>query len=270
MISKLRKILLCAGAIGWGISVLGVLLPWSVLSSLIQSSDAFYACCDSYVAYLLRMAYGGWSIIGFLFLMVLLKPKTYGNLVPLLEIASIFEGSVLLIHGLLLRLPMFPFAADVFFCLVIGLGLLWTERKAVGLSKLHGLIIVLSLLFLCSCNKVITKEDCYGEWIPLQDESAEKCIVLSQDGTMKCNNLEWKDVASDREGTMPPSGKWTIGSENTMIMSVVNNHAKTIHFDFNDRLAGYGGYVIEQDGRIEMWFTVGDPDLYEFKKFVRK
>ena len=128
MISKLRKILLCAGAIGWGVSVLGVLLPLNVLSPLIQDSDAFYAIYyDSYVAYLFRMACGGWSIIGFLFLMVLLKPKTYGNLVPLLAIASIFEGSVLLIHGLLLRLPMFPFAADVFFCLVIGLGLLWTE-----------------------------------------------------------------------------------------------------------------------------------------------
>ena len=129
MTSKLRKILLCAGAIGWGIAVLGVLLPWHILSPFIESSDAFYECCDYYVQYLLRMAFGSWSIVGFLFLMVLLKPKKYGTLVPLLAIASIFEGFILLIHGLLLRLTLFPFAGDVLFCLVVGFGLLWTERK---------------------------------------------------------------------------------------------------------------------------------------------
>ena len=59
-----------------------------------------------------------------MFLMVLLKPHKYGNLVPLLAWSSIFEGIVLLVHGLLAGISLFPFAGDVFFCLVVGCGLL--------------------------------------------------------------------------------------------------------------------------------------------------
>ena len=132
MTSKLRIILLFAGAIGWGIAVLGVLLPWKWMLPMLQSMGAAYDFSDHQVQYWLRMACGGWSIIGFLFVMALLKPKKYGNLVSLLAIASIFEGFILLIHGLLLRLTLFPFAGDVLFCLVVGFGLLWTERKRFG------------------------------------------------------------------------------------------------------------------------------------------
>jgi hypothetical protein len=70
------------------------------------------------------MATTAWIIIGFLYLMVLLKPQKYDNLIPLLAWGTLFEGIVLLIHGLYLNLPLFPFAGDVGFCLIVGGGLL--------------------------------------------------------------------------------------------------------------------------------------------------
>jgi hypothetical protein len=62
-------------------------------------------------------------------LIVLLKPQKYNNLIPLLAWGTLFEGIVLLIHGLYLNLPLFPFAGDVGFCLIVSGGLLLTDRR---------------------------------------------------------------------------------------------------------------------------------------------
>ena len=120
----MKRIFLLAGVIRWGISILGVLLPWSVMDIVLQNMGAASPITDVQVQYWFRMATGAWSIIGFLYLMVLLKPQKYNNLIPLLAWGTVFEGIVLLIHGLYLNLPLFPFAGDVGFCLIVGGGLL--------------------------------------------------------------------------------------------------------------------------------------------------
>jgi hypothetical protein len=129
---KLPTLLLAAGAIGWGVAVLGVLLPWKAMTPMLQSMGSSSDFSDAQMQYWLRMACGGWSIIGFLFMMALLNPRKYGNLVPLLAWCSLFEGIVLLVHGLISDVALFPFAGDVLFCLVVGGGLLWTESVSQG------------------------------------------------------------------------------------------------------------------------------------------
>ena len=124
-----KRIFLLAGAIGWGISILGVLLPWSVMDIVLQNMGAASPVTDVQVQYWFRMATGAWSIIGFLYLMILLNPQKYNNLISLLAWGTVFEGIVLLIHGLYLNLPLFPFAGDVGFCLIVGGGLLLTDRR---------------------------------------------------------------------------------------------------------------------------------------------
>ncbi len=124
----MKRIFLLAGAIGWGVSILGVLLPCSVMDIVLQNMGAASPITDEQVQYWFRMATGAWSIIGFLYLIVLLKPQKYNNLIPLLAWGTVFEGIVLLIHGLYLNLPIFPFAGDVGFCLIVGGGLLLSNR----------------------------------------------------------------------------------------------------------------------------------------------
>ena len=124
----MKRIFLLAGAIGWGMSILGVLLPWNVMDIVLQNMGAASPITDVQVQYWFRMATGAWSIIGFLYLMVLLKPQKYNNLIPLLAWGTVFEGIVLLIQGLYLNLPLFPFAGDVGFCLIVGGGLLLSNR----------------------------------------------------------------------------------------------------------------------------------------------
>ena len=125
----MKRIFLLAGAIGWGISILGVLLPWSVMEIVLQNMGAASPVTDVQVQYWFRMATGAWSIIGFLYLMILLNPQKYNNLISLLAWGTVFEGIVLLIHGLYLNLPLFPFAGDVGFCLIVGGGLLLQKGK---------------------------------------------------------------------------------------------------------------------------------------------
>ena len=125
----MKRIFLLAGAIGWGISILGVLLPWSVMDIVLQNMGAASPITDVQVQYWFRMATTAWSIIGFLYLIVLLKPQKYNNLIPLLGWGTLFEGIVLLIHGLYLNLPIFPFSGDVGFCLIVGGGLLYTNKR---------------------------------------------------------------------------------------------------------------------------------------------
>lgn len=124
----MKRIFLLAGAIGWGVSILGVLLPWNVMDIVLQNMGAASPITDVQIQYWFRMATGAWSIIGFLYLMVLLKPQKYDNLIPLLGCGTLFAGIVLLIHGLYLNLPIFPFAGDVGFCLTVGGGLLLSNR----------------------------------------------------------------------------------------------------------------------------------------------
>ena len=125
----MKRIFLLAGAIGWGVSILGVLLPWNVMDIVLQNMGAASPITDVQLQYWFRMATGAWSIIGFLYLIVLLKPQKYNNLIPLLAWGTVFEGIVLLIHGLYLNLPLFPFAGDVGFCLIVGGGLLLTNKR---------------------------------------------------------------------------------------------------------------------------------------------
>ena len=125
----MKRIFLLAGAIGWGISILGVLLPWSVMDIVLQNMGAASPITDVQVQYWFRMATGAWSIIGFLYLIVLLKPQKYNNLIPLLGWGTLFEGIVLLIHGLYLNFPLFSFAGDVGFCRIVGGGLLLTNKR---------------------------------------------------------------------------------------------------------------------------------------------
>ena len=128
------SLFLAAGAIGWGISIVGVFLPWRMMNIVLQNMGASAPVTDPQLQYWFRMATGAWSIIGFLFLMVLLFPAKYRNLVPLLAIGTLFEGVVLLLWGLFLKLPLFPFAGDVCFCLVVGCGLLFTGTRLGQLS----------------------------------------------------------------------------------------------------------------------------------------
>ena len=47
----MKRIFLLAGTIGWGVSILGVLLPWSVMDIVLQNMGAASPITDVQVQY---------------------------------------------------------------------------------------------------------------------------------------------------------------------------------------------------------------------------
>ncbi len=124
------RLLVWAAVAGWGVSLLGVFLPWSWMEVVLQNlGKGSTPVDDPMLRYWLRMATASWSMIGFLFLCCALRPKKYAALLPLLGCGCIFIGIVLLLNGLALSLPPLPFFGDVAFCLGIGGGILFFQPR---------------------------------------------------------------------------------------------------------------------------------------------
>ena len=130
MYTRLLKLLLAVAVFGWGISILGVVLPWSVATTGLSGLGAGPIPDDPMLNYWLRMAGGGFTMVGAVFAAILLAPKKYAILIPLMAWLSIAEGAILLVSGLRLGLPPFPFWGDTGFCLSIGIGLLLVHPRA--------------------------------------------------------------------------------------------------------------------------------------------
>lgn len=130
MYSRLLKLILMVAALGWGISVVGVLLPWPVAENCLRGLGVGPLPADPMLDYWLRMAGGGFTMVGALFVAILVQPRKYEVLLPMLAWLCIAEGVVLLVSGLRLGLPPFPFWGDVSFCLGVGVGLLVVQPRA--------------------------------------------------------------------------------------------------------------------------------------------
>ena len=110
--------------------MLGGLSPWSWAVAGLHGLGAENIPNDPMLNYWMRMAGGGFSIIGALFAAILIAPKKYAVLIPLMAYLSIAEGVILLVSGLLIGLPPFPFWGDTSFCLGVGIGLLIVYPRA--------------------------------------------------------------------------------------------------------------------------------------------
>jgi len=86
----MKRLFLLAGAGGWGISILGILLSWPRMNRILQNMGTITPVTDPQIQYWFRMATGGWSIIGFFFLVAFLKPDKYKNLVPIPLLLCLF------------------------------------------------------------------------------------------------------------------------------------------------------------------------------------
>ena len=135
MYRRLLKLILLVATFGWGISMLCVLLPWSWAVTGLHGLGAESIPHDPMLNYWMRMAGGGFSIIGAIFAAILIAPKKYAVIIPLMAYLTIVEGIILLISGLLIGLPPFPFWGDTTFCLGVGISLLVIYPRAIKEAK---------------------------------------------------------------------------------------------------------------------------------------
>lgn len=123
-LTLLRFILFAAG-LGWGLTVVGVFLPWEWATEHLEKFGGSGEIPDDHMLnYWMRMAAGAFGIVGMFFLLAAWRPYEYKNIIPLLAYASLFEGAVLLFYGFKFKLPLFPFGPDVAIALIPGVMIL--------------------------------------------------------------------------------------------------------------------------------------------------
>jgi hypothetical protein len=129
---KLRLLRLCLGftAMTWGASVAGIFLSWSAATQALEGLGAQPIVYDRMLDYWLRMAAGAFALIGCWYLVLMIWPKKFHAAIPWFGGLMLAEGVILLIHGLRLSLPPFPFYGDVSACLIGGGAILYLSRHA--------------------------------------------------------------------------------------------------------------------------------------------
>lgn len=126
---NILRIVLFFTGLGWGLTVIGVFLPWDFATEHLEIFGGSGPIPDDpMLNYWLRMASGAFGIIGVFFLISAWKPHEYKNIIPLLGWLSLFEGFVLLYYGLLFNLRFFPFVLDVSIGLVPGIAILLLKK----------------------------------------------------------------------------------------------------------------------------------------------
>ena len=125
---RLLRLLLFVSAFGWAISAIGIILPWSTVIVGLNGLGAGTIPHDPMLDYWIRMTAGAFTGIGIFFLVIAINPRRFSNVIGLAGLLQFTEGIVLLIHGLRLGLPPFPFYGDTSFCLLAG-ACIWFLRN---------------------------------------------------------------------------------------------------------------------------------------------
>lgn len=122
------------------------------------------------------------------------------------------------------------------------------------------LVVFLFLVASCDQGKVKNPDQCFGEWKMLDDPSHEKSFILKENGKAEFNNLLIADIAGNEEGKIPETGTWKLVSDGS------KESFLEIWFAWKGGEYGQGGKLTLKK-ELEVWFTVGDPDDLEWKRF---
>lgn len=123
MNERLLRLLLFVAAFAWGVSIIGVFLPWDLAVTALRGLGAGPIPDDPMLHYWLRMTSGAFFGVGVFFLVLAIQPRIFAPAIPLAGGLMVLEGLVLAASGAMLHLRPFPFWADTAFCLLVGAGI---------------------------------------------------------------------------------------------------------------------------------------------------
>lgn len=143
------------------------------------------------------------------------------------------------------------------------------------LSKLKKDIIACGMFILCilfaSCHQQTYNElDCLGTWEMLEDSN--KTFVLKKNGSVEFHNLSFMDIAGmEWESTNVAEnildvGRWKIETEKVYRIEVRQSIVLWVKRD-SMNIYGFDGKLTQEGTELQLWFSVGDPDDYEWKRF---
>jgi hypothetical protein len=132
---RLLRLFLGFTAFGWGISAVGVFVSWSEAEKLLEGLGAKPINYDPMLDYWLRMASGAFTLVGIWYLALMIWPKRFFSAIPWFGFLMLVEGLILLVHGLRLSLPPFPFYGDIAASFAGGAGILYFSSAAMSSNR---------------------------------------------------------------------------------------------------------------------------------------
>ncbi|HJN15694.1 MAG TPA: hypothetical protein QGH10_09400 [Armatimonadota bacterium] len=126
---KLKATLLVAAA-GCGLSVLGVVLPWSWLAAWMRMFGAHYVPADPMIVYAVRASSAAFVFIGIFFALVARDPQRFAPFLDLAIVGLLAVGTVCLVVGVATGMAPW-YLLDVAFCWVLAV-LMAAWRKPAG------------------------------------------------------------------------------------------------------------------------------------------
>jgi len=127
---RLLRLLLGFSALAWGVSFYGVFARWLAAEQALQGLGAKPIAYDPMLDYWLRMAAGAFGLVGVWYFVLMLWPRKFYTAIPWFGALMVAEGAILLVHGMRLHLPPFPFYGDTAACFLGGGGILFLARSA--------------------------------------------------------------------------------------------------------------------------------------------
>ena len=154
-----------------------------------------------------------------------------------------------------------------------------------SIVKILSAMVLITSALLCSCSRDEVQSDnlLVGDWLFLDDPSAEKRIRLDADGSVQFINLIAGDVGMlSQEGILVGSGWMKYLPDKRMLPENGKGWSLLpkknlfgwdyVRFPFKLEGGDYEcwGRLVHEKGGLELWFSVGDPDDYEWKRFRKK
>lgn len=125
----LLRLFLIAAAIAWGVSLAGLVFPWTMVEKELAGMGATVPMDDVMVQYWLKMAAAVYTLMACFFVIVAIWPVKYRPVIKLIGLLHVILGIVFLVNGLMLGVEAIPLYVDVGFCFCIGVGVLLLSRK---------------------------------------------------------------------------------------------------------------------------------------------
>lgn len=135
---RLLRLFLGFAACAWGVTIAGVFLSWPKAVGLLQGLGAQPIAYDPMLDYWLRMVSGVFGLIGCFYIVLMIWPQKFHAAIPWFGGLMLAEGLILLVHGLRLSLPPYPFYADVLGCIIPGGAILYLSRCARPVEEKSG------------------------------------------------------------------------------------------------------------------------------------
>jgi len=105
-------------------------MSWAAAAQALQGLGAQPIHYDPMLDYWLRMASGAFGLVGCWYLILTIWPRKFSVAIPWFGALMLVEGLILLVHGLRLSLPPFPFYGDTAACFLMGGGILYLSSSA--------------------------------------------------------------------------------------------------------------------------------------------